>query len=181
MSRIGSQNIDVKDSLSVTVKGADITIKGSNGELSHTCPKLISVSYDAAEKQIVVARENDTRQAKALHGLTRSLINNIVIGVDTGWKKELEIRGTGYRGQIQGQKLNLSLGHSHPIEYAVPAGVKVTMPENTKVIIEGADKQAVGQVAADIRAYRKPEVYKGKGVRYVDEVVILKEGKSAGK
>ena len=181
MSRIGNKSIVVPTGVEVTVSGQEITVKGAKGTLSHVAPELITIEFDAEAKTITTVRPNDSRQAKAFHGLTRSLIANMVAGVSTGWKKELEIRGTGYRGQVQGKVLNLNLGYSHPIEYQIPEGLTITMPNNTSVTIEGADKQLVGQAAADIRFYRKPEVYKGKGVRYVGEYVALKEGKGAGK
>lgn len=181
MSRIGNQAISVAAGVEVTVNGKEVTIKGAKGTLTHTCPAVIDASFDAEAKKIVVSRKDDSRRCKAMHGLTRSLIANMVHGVTTGWSKQLEIRGTGYRGQVQGKQLNLNLGYSHPIEYAIPEGLEITMPSNTQITIVGADKQLVGQAAADIRFFRKPEPYKGKGVRYVGEYVALKEGKGAGK
>ena len=182
MSRIGSQPIPVADGVNVTISGTEITVKGPKGELSYSWnPEAVSVEFNADAKQIVLTRKDDTSFCKAQHGLSRSLINNMVIGVSTGYSKELEIRGTGYRGAVQGNTLNLNLGYSHPINYDIPAGITITMPENTKISVTGADKQLVGQVAANIRFFRQPEPYKGKGIRYTDEHISLKEGKSASK
>jgi large subunit ribosomal protein L6 len=128
---------------------------------------------------VLVKQASEAREAGAMHGLARSLINNMVIGVTAGFKKELQIVGVGYKAALQGSKLNLSLGYSHPIVYQIPEGVKVTLNEN-KILVEGADKQLVGQTAAEIRRFRSPEPYKGKGIRYVDERIVLKEGKSVG-
>ena len=182
MSRIGNQAIPVAAGVDVSLSGAEVSVKGPKGELKYAFNEgPVSVVFDADAKQIVVSRKDDTRQSKAMHGLTRTLINNMVVGVTEGYKKELEIRGTGYRGQVQGKVLNLNLGYSHPINYDIPEGITITMANNTSIAVSGADKQLVGQVAADIRFFRQPEPYKGKGVRYVGEYVALKEGKSAGK
>lgn len=182
MSRIGNQPIPVADGVTVTISGNDIAVKGPKGELSYSWnPEAVSVEYNQDAKEIVLTRKDDSSFCKAQHGLSRSLVNNMVVGVSTGFTKELEIRGTGYRGAVQGNTLNLNVGYSHPINYAIPEGITITMPENTKITVTGADKQLVGQVAADIRFFRKPEPYKGKGIRYTDEHISLKEGKSAGK
>ena len=182
MSRIGNQPIPVADGTNISISGTEISVKGSKGELSYSWnPEAVNVEFNDADKQVVVTRKDDSKFSKAQHGLCRSLINNMVQGVATGFTKELEIRGTGYRGAVQGKTLNLNLGYSHPINYDIPEGITITMPENTKITITGADKQLVGQVAADIRFFRKPEPYKGKGIRYADEHISLKEGKSAGK
>lgn len=182
MSRIGSQPIPVADGVQVSIAGTEITVKGPKGTLSYSWnAEFVNVEFNAEAKQIVVTRKGESGQYKALHGLCRSLINNMVKGTADGWTKELEIRGTGYRGVVQGKTLNLNLGYSHPINYDIPEGITIKMPENTKITVTGADKQLVGQVAADIRFFRQPEPYKGKGIRYVDEHISLKEGKSAGK
>jgi large subunit ribosomal protein L6 len=182
MSRIGNQPVPVADGVDVSFTGNTITVKGSKGKLDYTWNvEFVDVTLDSEAKQVVIARKGDTSAYKAQHGLCRSLINNMVKGASAGWTKQLEIRGTGYRGVIQGKTLNLNLGYSHPINYDIPEGITITMPENTKITVTGADKQLVGQVAADIRFFRQPEPYKGKGVRYVDEHIALKEGKSAGK
>lgn len=181
MSRIGKKAVTVKSGVEVSVNGQTISVKGPKGQLEYTAPSQVAFVFDADAKTIVVNANDQSRQTSAFHGLARSLVNNMVTGVTDGWKKELEIRGTGYRGTVQGKVLNLNLGYSHPINYDIPEGITITMPTNTSVIVEGADKQTVGQVAADIRFFRSPEPYKGKGVRYVGEYVALKEGKSAGK
>jgi large subunit ribosomal protein L6 len=163
----------------VNISGADVTVKGPKGTLEHTVPEVISVEFNDGEA--TVTRANDERGSKALHGLTRSLINNMVIGVSEGFRKDLEIIGVGYRANAKGKdKLELALGFSHPVTVQAPDGIEFDVPEPTKIGVIGIDKQAVGQVAAEIRAYRKPEPYKGKGVRYVGERVIRKAGK-AGK
>ena len=181
MSRIGNKAISVPAGVTVTISSNDVTVKGTKGELKHTLTGRVSAEVNSETNEVIVARQDDSRFSKAEHGLNRSLISNMIDGVSTGFKKELEIRGTGYRGAVKGNVLNLNLGYSHPINYEIPAGIKVTMPETTKIVVEGIDKQLVGQVSANIRFYRKPDAYKGKGVRYVGEYVALKEGKSAGK
>ena len=181
MSRIGKKAIAVPAGVEVSVNGQTINVKGPKGQLEYTAEAAVTVSFDADAKAISITANDEARQTSAFQGLARSLVNNMVLGVSTGWKKELEIRGTGYRGTVQGKVLNLNLGYSHPINYDIPEGITITMPNNTSVVVEGADKQLVGQVAADIRFFRQPEPYKGKGVRYVGEYVALKEGKAAGK
>lgn len=182
MSRIGNQSIPVNAGVEVKISGNEVSVKGPKGALKYNWNvNTVDVKFDAEAKEVVVTRVDDSRPAKAQHGLTRSLISNMIVGCANSWSKDLEIRGTGYRGAVQGKKLNLNLGYSHPINYDIPEGITITMPENTKISIVGADKQLVGQVAADIRFFRTPEPYKGKGVRYVGEHVALKEGKSAGK
>jgi len=179
VSRIGKAPITVPSGVEISVSGPDVTVKGPKGTLEHTVPEAISVSVDDGE--INVDRSNEQRQTKALHGLTRSLVNNMVIGVSEGFRKDLEIIGVGYRAQARGKdKLELALGFSHPVEVQAPDGVEFDVPEPTKIGVVGIDKQVVGQVAAEIRSYRKPEPYKGKGVRYVGERVVRKAGK-AGK
>ncbi len=179
MSRIGKAPITVPSGVEVSVSGLDVTVKGPKGTLEHTVPETISVSVDDGE--INVARANEQRQTKALHGLTRSLVNNMVIGVSEGFRKDLEIIGVGYRAQAKGKdRIELALGFSHPVEVKAPDGIEFDVPEPTKIGVVGIDKQVVGQVAAEIRSYRKPEPYKGKGVRYVGERVVRKAGK-AGK
>ena len=181
MSRIGNKAIPVTAGVTVTISGNEVAVKGPKGELKHTLTARVSAEVNSETNEVIVARQDDSRFSKAEHGLNRSLISNMIEGVNTGWKKELEIRGTGYRGAVQGKTLNLNLGYSHPINYEIPEGITITMPEATKIVVEGIDKQLVGQVSANIRFYRKPDAYKGKGVRYVGEYIALKEGKSAGK
>ncbi|MEM7326099.1 MAG: 50S ribosomal protein L6 [Actinomycetota bacterium] len=179
MSRIGNAPITVPAGVEINVSGSDVTVKGPKGTLEHTIPE--SIGTELEDGTLTVTRENDERQSKALHGLTRSLINNMVIGVSEGFRKDLEIIGVGYRANAKGKDaLELALGFSHPVNVKAPEGIEFDVPEPTKIGVIGIDKQMVGQVAAEIRAYRKPEPYKGKGVRYVGERVIRKAGK-AGK
>ena len=179
MSRIGKSPITIPSGVEVTIDGQDMTVKGPKGTLEHSVPESISVAADDGE--ITVSRADDERNSRALHGLTRSLVNNMVVGVSEGFRKELEIIGVGYRANAKGSdKLELALGFSHPVTVEAPNGVTFEVPEPTKIGVVGIDKQVVGQVAAEIRAYRKPEPYKGKGVRYVGERVVRKAGK-AGK
>ncbi len=177
MSRIGKKPIAIPAGVKVTVADGTVTVEGK-GKLSLPLPPLVSVAVEGSE--VIVSRQDEERASSAMQGLARSLINNMVIGVSAGFKKELQIVGVGYRAQMSGSKLVLNLGYSHPIEYVVPEGVKVTVADNVKITVEGADKQLVGQAAATIRRFRKPEPYKGKGIRYVDEQITLKEGKSVG-
>ena len=176
MSRIGKKAIAIPAGVKVAVSGNTVTVEGK-AKLSLDLPPHVAV--EVADNQVVVKQADEAREAGAMHGLARSLINNMVIGVTAGFKKELQIVGVGYKAALQGSKLNLSLGYSHPIVYQIPEGVKVTLNEN-KILVEGADKQLVGQTAAEIRRFRSPEPYKGKGIRYVDERIVLKEGKSVG-
>ena len=175
MSRVGNKPIPVGKA-KVEVSGKRVKVSGSKGTMEHSIPEVIDASLDG--DVLVVARTSESRQARSLHGLTRSLLSNMIEGVETGFKKDLEIRGVGYRASTKGKTLTLNVGFSHPIEYAIPADIEITVVENTKVTVQGMNKQQVGQVAADIRAYRPPEPYKGKGIRYVDEFVLQKVGKS---
>jgi large subunit ribosomal protein L6 len=176
MSRIGKKAIAIPAGVKVAVSGNTVTVEGK-AKLSLDLPPYVAV--EVADNQVLVKQASEAREAGAMHGLARSLINNMVIGVTAGFKKELQIVGVSYKAALQGSKLNLSLGYSHPIVYQIPEGVKVTLNEN-KILVEGADKQLVGQTAAEIRRFRSPEPYKGKGIRYVDERIVLKEGKSVG-
>lgn len=175
MSRIGNQPIP-KSGVTVTIAGDTVTVKGGKGELSQVLPPLVAVETDDA--QIIVKRANESRRARAMHGLARSLVNNMVVGVTKGFTRELVITGVGYRAAASGNTLTLNLGYSHPVEYAIPDGISIKVEKNTQVLIEGIDKQKVGQVAAIIREFRPPEPYKGKGIRYKEEVIRRKEGKS---
>jgi len=176
MSRIGNRAVPLPDGVTVHVGGGAIQVKGPNGDLSTPIPAGIEV--EQAEGALRVARADDGKESRALHGLVRSLVANMVTGVTTGFVRDLEIHGVGYRADVQGSKLNLALGFSHPVELTVPKGLKVSMDGNTKIRIEGADKQLVGQFAADVRGIRPPEPYKGKGIRYSDERVRRKVGKA---
>ena len=175
MSRIANAPISLPSGVEVTLNGQLVKVKGSKGELEWNVHELVSVAQEDAS--IKVSINEESKIAVALAGTTRALVNNMVAGVSAGFEKKLTIIGVGYRAQAQGQKLNLTLGFSHPVVYEVPEGIKVETPSNTEIIVSGIDKQKVGQVAAEIRAYRKPEPYKGKGVRYSDEYVIRKQAK----
>lgn len=177
MSRLGKRPIPLpeKVELTATPQGL-IVVNGPKGKLEYQLPVGIAVEVD--NHTVIVKRPDDTARSKAMHGLSRSLIANMVAGVSAGFKKDLEIQGVGFRAAVQGNLLNLSLGYSHPVNFTIPEEVKVTVTENTKISVVGINKQIVGQVAADIRAYYPPEPYKGKGVRYAGEVVRRKEGKT---
>ena len=176
MSRIGKLPIPVPAGVEVKIDGQVVEVKGPKGTLTHTVPAPIAVALE--ESTVVVSRPNDERLARSLHGLTRTLIANNIQGVTEGFTKGLEIVGTGYRVAAKGSALEFALGYSHPITVEPPAGISFTVDGNTKVTVHGIDKQAVGEVAANIRKLRKPEPYKGKGVRYAGEVVRRKAGKS---
>lgn len=179
MSRIGKSPIPLPSGVDVSTSGETVTVKGPKGELHQEVPGGITIRQDG--DQLVVERPNDERQVRALHGLVRALVNNMVVGVTDGWRKDLEIVGVGYRAIAKGaDTLELQLGFSHPVEMKAPPGVTFEVPQPTRVSVLGIDKQAVGQVAADIRSLRKPEPYKGKGVKYANEIVRRKAGK-AGK
>jgi large subunit ribosomal protein L6 len=176
MSRIGKQPIEVPENVKVVVKGNLVMAFGPKGDLTQIVKPEIRVKVK--DKVVEVTRGSDEKKAKALHGLTRTLIDNMIIGVSRGWAKELELHGVGYRARVEGDKLILNLGFSHPIEITPPCGIKVSVAKN-RIIILGIDKALVGQVAANIRALKKPEPYKGKGIRYVGEKVRRKPGKAA--
>ena len=176
MSRIGKQPIVIPAKVKVEVKGQNVHVEGPKGKLNWELPKRTSLKV--ADGKIVVSREGEDAQAKALHGLSCALVNNMVKGVAEGFVKKLEIQGVGFKAAVTGKVVNLTLGFSHPINYNIPDQVKVTVEENTKLTIEGPDKMVVGKVASEIRAYYPPEPYKGKGVRYAGEHVVRKEGKT---
>ena len=181
MSRIGKLPISIPEKVEITLKDNHMTCKGPLGELSRELHPEMNIKIE--DGQILVTRPSESKSHRALHGLTRSLIANMVEGVSTGFTKKLEIIGVGYRAQTSGQKITLNLGYSHSIEYKIPEGVKVEMDQENKniIIVNGIDKQSVGEVAAQIRKFRPPEPYKGKGVRYIDEYVHRKAGKAAAK
>ncbi len=179
MSRVGKKVITIPAGVTVTINGADVTVKGGKGELSWTLPAGITAAVEGSE--LTVSRAEETRALRALHGTNRSLLANMVEGVSKGFVKELEIVGVGFKAAVKGKALDLALGKSHPILHPIPAGVTVTVTDNTKVKVEGIDKQIVGQFAAEVRGYYPPEPYKGKGVHYVGEYIRRKEGKSVGK
>jgi len=178
MSRIGKTPIEITSGVEVVVTADSVEVKGPKGTLEQSIPEGIEVQKE--DETIIVKRDNDLRETKALHGLIRSLINNMVQGVTEGYQKQLELVGVGYRAQSKGSNaLELQLGFSHPVKYSAPEGITLEVPSQTEINISGIDKQVVGQVAADIRALKKPEPYKGKGIRYVGEHIIRKAGKTA--
>ncbi len=179
MSRIGRKPVEVPGSVTVTLHENRITVKGPRGELSRTLPREVTVSQEGGE--IVVTRPNDEPRNRAMHGLTRSLVANMVEGVTTGFRKQLDIVGVGYKAEARPFGLQLALGYSHPIQYKAPEGIKLTAPVPTQIIIEGANKEVVGQVAAELRSLRPPEPYKGKGIKYAGEQIRRKAGKAGGK
>jgi large subunit ribosomal protein L6 len=176
MSRIGKQPVVVPPKVKVEIKGRMVFVEGPKGKLDFELPSRTSAKLEGAS--LLVSRDGDDAEAKALHGLSRALVNNMVKGVSDGFVKKLEIQGVGFKAAVQGNKVNLALGYSHPVNYPIPDQIKVTVEENTKLTIEGPSKQLVGQVAAEIRSFYPPEPYKGKGVRYSDEKVRRKEGKT---
>jgi len=178
MSRIGNKKIEIPAGVTIQISGASINVKGSKGNLSYDAPSPIKV--EQKDNAIVCTRESDVRQIKALHGLVRSLINNMIAGVNKGFSKALEINGVGYRAKMEGSNLVMNLGFSHPVNHPIPKDIKAEVKGNV-ITLSGIDKQKVGQVAADIRDYYPPEPYKGKGIRYVGEHVRRKAGKTVGK
>ena len=168
--------VAVPPKVKVEINGQMVSVEGPKGKLDFELPPRTTAKLDGAS--VVVSRAGEDAQAKSLHGLSRALLQNMVKGVSEGFVKKLEIQGVGFKAAVQGDKVNLSLGYSHPVNYLIPRQIKVTVEENTKLTIEGPDKQLVGQVAAEIRSYYPPEPYKGKGVRYAGEKVIRKEGKT---
>ena len=175
MSRVAKRPVVVTKGVEVDLKGKALTVKGPKGSLTLDCNPEVEVVSSGSE--LSVSARSGSRFARAIAGTTQALITNMVRGVSTGFERKLELVGVGYRAQAQGSKLNLTLGFSHPVVYDVPAGITVETPSQTEILVRGADKQAVGQVAAELRAFRPPEPYKGKGVRYSDERIVLKEAK----
>lgn len=180
MSRIGNKAITLPAGVNVNVaEGNFVTVKGPKGELSFQFNSELEIATEGSE--CVVKRPNDTKTMKMMHGTTRALLNNMVVGVSEGFKKQLDINGVGYRAQKNGNTLVVNAGYSHPVEMEIPTGLTVELPKNTQIIISGIDKQLVGQFAAEVREVRKPEPYKGKGIKYSDEHIRRKEGKTAKK
>ena len=179
MSRIGKLPVSIPSGVTVTVEANSVKVKGPKGELTHRLPS--GISADKSDNTVNVKRASDETNHKALHGLTRSLINNMMEGVTKGYQKQLEITGVGYKAEVRPYGLQLALGFSHSIEFRAPAGIKLTAPQPTQIVIDGADKAVVGQVAAELRGLRPPEPYKGKGIRYAGEVIRRKAGKAGGK
>ncbi len=179
MSRVGLKPISLPEKVAVKVEGNTVQVEGPKGKLDFSVPAGISLKSE--DGNVIVSRATEQRTHRALHGTVRSIVNNMITGVSTGFVKDLEIHGVGLRAAVKGTDLDLSLGRSHPLLHPIPSGLTVTVNENTKIKVEGIDKQLVGQFAAEVRAFYKPEPYKGKGVRYVGEKVRRKEGKSVGK
>ena len=175
MSRIGKQPITVPAKVQVTINANEIVVKGPLGTLTQAASRDVTIKQEGAV--LTLAAANDSKQANAMSGTLRAILNNRVIGVEKGFEKKLNLVGVGYKAQAQGAKLNLALGYSHPVVHTMPEGIKCETPLPTEILIKGVDKQKVGQVAAVVRGYRPPEPYKGKGVRYSDEVIVLKETK----
>ena len=175
MSRVASNPVQLPSGVEVKFDGQSVTVKGSKGALEHNIHQSVEVKQE--DNVLTFAAKDGSKTANALAGTTRALLNNMVVGVSQGFEKKLQLVGVGYRAQAQGNKLNLTLGFSHPVVYQVPEGVSVETPSQTEVVVKGFDKQQVGQVAAEIRGFRPPEPYKGKGVRYADESVVIKEAK----
>ena len=175
MSRVGKKPVAVPKGVTATVKGQHITVKGSKGELAFTVPDEVSVSF--ANDEIEVKPRSETKRAQAMWGMSRAQVNNLVLGVTTGFTRRLDINGVGYKAAVQGKVLQLSLGYSHDIPFPIPEGITIVTPRPVEIQISGNDKRQVGQVASEIRALRPPEPYKGKGVKYSDEFIFRKEGK----
>jgi large subunit ribosomal protein L6 len=176
MSRIGKQPVEIPPQVKVEIKGQKILVQGPKGKLDWELPRRTAARVDGT--RVLISREGEDAQAKALHGLSRALIHNMVKGVSEGFLKKLEIHGVGFKAAVQGDTITMSLGFSHPIIYPIPAQTRITVEENTKITIEGPDKQVVGEVASELRSFYPPEPYKGKGVRYAGEHVKRKEGKT---
>lgn len=179
MSRIGKKPVVIPNGVTVNKSGSNLKVKGPKGELEQSLHKNITVEVNDGE--VVVTRPNDLKESKALHGLTRALIQNMVLGVTDSYKKTLDIVGVGYRAEMKGKNLLLNIGYSHPVYFMPPDGISLETPAPTQIVISGIDKQLVGMVASKIRSIRKPEPYKGKGIKYSDEIIQRKAGKTAGK
>lgn len=176
MSRIGKKPVEIPNGVTVEVKDSKVTVKGPKGELTRAINPVVTATVEGNE--VLVTRPNDGKTARSLHGTTRSIINNMVEGVAKGFEKKLELIGVGYRAQLQGKKLVLNVGLSHPVEFEATEGTEIEVPSNTEIIVKGYDKEKVGELAANIRSVRLPEPYKGKGIRYSGEFVRRKEGKT---
>ena len=175
MSRVGKMQIAIPEGTTASIEGSKVTVKGKQGTLVRVFSDLVTIKQEG--NVLKVEAVNESREANEMWGTTRALLNNMVVGTSKGFEKRLTLVGVGYRAQAQGDKLNLSLGYSHPIVHVMPEGIKCETPSQTEIVVKGMDKHLVGQVAANIRAYRRPEPYKGKGVRYADEYVKIKETK----
>ena len=176
MSRIGKLPVEIPAGVKIEVRGRQVSVNGPKGRLDFDLPPRMTVAVEGSI--LKVARNGDDRESKAFHGLSRAILNNMVRGVSAGFVKQLEIQGVGFKAEVKGKSVNLSLGYSHPIQYPIPEQIKVTVTENTRLTVEGPSKELVGKVASEIRSFYPPEPYKGKGVRYVGEHVLRKEGKT---
>jgi large subunit ribosomal protein L6 len=179
MSRVGRKPIAIPSGVEVNINGSEVTVKGPKGTITRRFHSDINISLE--DGQLIVTRPSDEKLHRALHGTTRSLLSNMIEGVTSGFQKGLDIVGVGYRASMQGNKLVLALGYSHPVEYTPEPGIQIEVPSQTKILVKGVDKERVGAVAAKIRSYREPEPYKGKGIKYEDEVIRRKEGKTGKK
>ncbi|GHF24491.1 50S ribosomal protein L6 [Kordiimonas sediminis] len=175
MSRIGKKPVQIPSGVTVTLNGSDLTVKGPKGELAMTFVPEVEVTHQ--DNEIAVSPVGETKRARSMWGMQRTMVSNLIEGVTTGYTRKLEINGVGYRAQMKGSSLNLQLGFSHDVDFPVPEGIKIETPDQTTIVISGIDKQKVGQTAAKIREYRKPEPYKGKGIKYEGEYIFRKEGK----
>ncbi|HXW70076.1 MAG TPA: 50S ribosomal protein L6 [Methylocella sp.] len=175
MSRVGKKPVIVPSGVTAKVEGQSIFVKGSKGELSFVAPDQVGMAL--ADSKITVAPRGDSKQARAMWGMTRAIVNNLIIGVSKGFERKLEITGVGYKAAVSGKNLQLSLGYSHDVTFPIPAGIAIVAPKPTEITISGIDKRQVGQTAAEIRALRPPEPYKGKGIKYAEEFIFRKEGK----
>ncbi len=178
MSRIGKKPIKLPEKVDIEINGREVTVKGPKGEISCRVDRALTIKEDEENRELIVERPTDHRDHKSLHGLYRSLLANMVEGVSNGYERRLLIQGVGYRAQLQGNKLVLNVGYSHPVTIAPPEGIEIEVPKNNQIVIKGVDKEQVGQIAARIRDVRKPEPYKGKGIMYENEQIIRKEGKT---
>jgi large subunit ribosomal protein L6 len=181
MSRIGNKPIPVLDGVKVAIDGRTVKVEGPKGKLEWEHRREVAVRLDGDKKELIVERKSDEGAARAFHGLTRAIVNNMIFGVKNGYEKKLEIVGVGYQAALKGKQINLRVGLANELVREIPAGLTVTVPDNTHIVIQGCDKQMVGQFAAELRSLRKPEPYKGKGVRYQGEYVKIKPGKAASK
>ena len=175
MSRVGKKPVAIPKGVTAKVEGQTVSVKGAKGELHFTCPDEVTVSF--ANDEVSVMPRGETKRAQAMWGMSRAQVNNLVLGVTDGFTRKLEINGVGYKASVQGKVLQLSLGYSHDVPFAIPDGITIVTPRPVEILISGIDKRQVGQVASEIRAYRPPEPYKGKGVKYSDEFIFRKEGK----
>ena len=175
MSRVGKKPVAIPKGVTATVQGQKVTVKGAKGELHFTCPEEVTVAF--ANDEVSVTPKNDSKRAQAMWGMSRAQVNNLVLGVTTGFTRRLDINGVGYKAAVQGKILQLSLGYSHDVPFPIPDGITIVTPRPVEINISGNDKRQVGQVASEIRALRPPEPYKGKGVKYSDEFIFRKEGK----